>query len=110
LRGGSEQYRFKKSVERARSIQEVSDRDSIIARRWHAADFFNSIGPKLPAWALQEVVSYLENTGREAHVVGKAALDPELTLAVEHQALVYINVKKPAYSRQNGLRSSSSTS
>ncbi len=33
-------------------------------------------GPTLPTWAAQQVVSYLGNTGREAHVVGKAALDP----------------------------------
>jgi putative ABC transport system substrate-binding protein len=32
------------SIGRARSIQESGAHDSIAARRWHAADFFNSIG------------------------------------------------------------------
>jgi hypothetical protein len=59
---------------------------------------------------MQQIGGYRGYTGRDANVAAKAALDPELTLAVEHQALVYIKVKKPAYSRQNGLRSSSSTS
>ena len=35
-------------------------------------------GPKLPTCALQQVGSYLGYTGRQAHVVGKAALDPKL--------------------------------
>jgi hypothetical protein len=70
----------------------------------------SGFGPTLPTWALQQVGSYLGYTGPHAYIVVKAAIDPELTLAVEHQALVYIKVKKPAYSRQNGLRSSSSTS
>jgi hypothetical protein len=42
--GVSEQFLFKTSIGRARSIQESSAHDSIVARRQHAADFFNSIG------------------------------------------------------------------
>jgi hypothetical protein len=54
--------------------------------------------------------AYLGYFRRAANAVGTAGLDPELTRAVEQQALVYINVKRPAYSRQNGFRSSYSTS
>jgi transposase len=36
------------SVERARSIQEVNDHDSIVARQRHAAEFFNSIAQGMP--------------------------------------------------------------
>jgi hypothetical protein len=46
LRGVCEQLLFKASIGRARSIQESSAHDSIVARRRHAADFFNSIDPK----------------------------------------------------------------
>jgi hypothetical protein len=33
-------------------------------------------GPKLPTWALQQVVGYLGYTGRDANVVAKAARNP----------------------------------
>ena len=33
-------------------------------------------GPTLPTWALQQVVSYLGYTGRDANVVAEAAFDP----------------------------------
>jgi hypothetical protein len=39
------------STECAISIQEISAYDSIVARRWHAADFFNSIDPEPPSAA-----------------------------------------------------------
>jgi hypothetical protein len=42
--GVSEQHWFKTTADRARSIQEVITRDSIVARRRRAADFFNSSG------------------------------------------------------------------
>jgi hypothetical protein len=45
LKGVSEQHCFKATTERARSIQEVIAHDSIVARRRHAVDFFNSIDP-----------------------------------------------------------------
>ena len=67
-------------------------------------------GPRLPSSASTPNGSYLGHTGHGDNVVATAAIAPELTLAVGHQALVYVNIKKPAYSRQNGLRSSSSTS
>jgi hypothetical protein len=39
-------------------------------------DFFDSIGPTLPTWALQQVGSYLENAGRDAEVAETVARDP----------------------------------
>jgi hypothetical protein len=36
-------------------------------------------GPTLPTWALQQVVSYLGYTGRDANVVAEAAFDPMQT-------------------------------
>jgi hypothetical protein len=33
-------------------------------------------GPTLPTWALQQVVSYLRYTGRDANLTAKAARDP----------------------------------
>jgi hypothetical protein len=45
LVGVCKQYRFKKRVKRASSIQRVATDDSIVARRWRVADFFNRIDP-----------------------------------------------------------------
>jgi hypothetical protein len=84
------------SVERARSIQEVSDHDSIIARRWHAADFFNSIDPKLtfgsqaPPWQSAPTMGYVclrsdwarfrwFNTCRRRMSLERSALEPGLS-------------------------------
>jgi len=63
------------SVESASSTQKVDSPDSIVACQQNAADFFDSIGPTLPTWAVQQVVGYLGYTGRTANVIAKAALD-----------------------------------
>ena len=49
---------------------------------WHAmlhASSTSASGPRLPTLALQQVASYLGNTGRAANVIAMAALDPKPT-------------------------------
>jgi hypothetical protein len=40
------------------------------------------VGPRLPTWASQQVVSYRGYTGRKANVIARAALDPEPTFGL----------------------------
>jgi hypothetical protein len=45
------------SVENASSIQKIDSDDSIVACQPEASDFFDSIGPPLPTWAVQQIGS-----------------------------------------------------
>jgi hypothetical protein len=62
-------------VDSESSIQKVDSDDSIVACQQDAADFFDSIGPRLPTLALQQVGGCQGYTGRAANVIANAALD-----------------------------------
>ncbi len=56
----------------------------------------SALGPRLPTWALQQVVSYPGYTGRDDNIVAKAACDPEETLPILERGLltVYLSTRR----------------
>ena len=78
------------SVENANSIQKVDFDDSIVACQQDAGDFFDSIGPPLPTWAVHKVVSYLRHWGRAGRAASIAVRDPSPTPTVHRNSRVKV--------------------